>query len=77
MNKYYTRPCNFFYNNLQTHNIKKYSVNGNSHVYFDSIEIISRTSIKKVKINKIKYLSSGLKKKNRNRFKKNYFKKKF
>jgi len=63
MKKYYTRPCNFFYNNPRTLNKNKYTLNGNKDIYFDSIEIISRSSIKKVKVNKINYLSPVLKKK--------------
>ncbi len=77
MKKYYTRPCNFFYNNLQTHNNKKYTLDGNNHIYFDSIEIISRTSIKKIKVNKINHLSYALKKKVKLDLKKIISKKKF
>ena len=76
MKKYYTRPCNFFYNNSQTYNKYKYILNGNSDICFDSIEIITRNSTKKIKINKINYLSSILKKKIKSDLKKNYFKKK-
>ena len=63
MRKYYTRPCNFSYNNPRTLSKNKYNLNGNNYIYFDSVEIISRTSIKKVKVNKINYLSPVLKKK--------------
>ena len=77
MKKYYTRPCNFFYNSSQTHNKNKYHLNGNSHIYFDSIEIISRSSIKKIKINKINYLNNTLKKKIKSDLKKITSKKKF
>ena len=77
MKKYYTRPCNFFYNSSQIHNKHKYHLNGNSHIYFDSIEIISRSSIKKIKINKINYLNNTLKKKIKSDLKKITSKKKF
>ena len=77
MKKYYTRPCNFFYNNSQTYNKYKYILNGNSDICFDSIEIITRNSTKKIKINKINYLSSILKKKIKSDLKKITSKKKF
>ena len=50
MQKYYTRPCNFYYNKVSKDKVKKkisIPVNGNKSFSFDSIEIISRTNKKK------------------------------
>ena len=66
MSRYYTRVCNFYYGShskklvnknktIPLHQIKEIS--------FDQIEIITRKSIKKISINKIKYLSKTLKNK--------------
>ncbi len=76
MEKYYTRPCNFFYNSPYINN-NKYSLNGNNSIYFDSVEIITRSSKKRIKINRVKYLSTILKKKIKADLKKITSKKKF
>jgi len=66
MKKYYTRVCNFYYGNksVKLVNLKKtLPLNGNSHISFDQIEIISRNSKKLINIKDIKKLSISLKKK--------------
>ena len=60
MIKYYTRACNFYYNNTSLENIRKkisLPVGGNKLISFDTIEIISRTKKKKINIKKIKRTS--------------------
>ena len=50
MIKYYTRACNFYYNNTSLENIRKkisLPVGGNKLISFDTIEIISRKKKKK------------------------------
>ena len=64
MKKYYTRACNFFYGNNSKEKIKKKTalpLNGNNDISFDELEIISKNFKKKIKINKVKYLSKSLK----------------
>ena len=66
MIKYYTRACNFYYNNTSLENIRKkisLPVGGNKLISFDTIEIISRTKKKKINIKKIKELPKSIKKK--------------
>jgi cell division protease FtsH len=56
MRRYYTRVCNFYYGNesrLLVNSNKSIPLNGNRNISFDHIEIISRTSKKKISINKI------------------------
>ena len=65
MRRYYTRVCNFYYGDesrLLINNNKAIPLNGNKNISFDHIEIISRTSKKKISINKINGLSKSLKK---------------
>jgi dihydropteroate synthase len=64
MRRYYTRVCNFYYGNesrLLVNSNKAIPLNGNKNISFDHIEIISRTSKKKISINKINGLSKSLK----------------
>ena len=64
MRRYYTRVCNFFYGHesrLLVNSNKAIPLNGNKNISFDHIEIISRTSKKKIAINKINGLSKSLK----------------
>ena len=64
MRRYYTRVCNFYYgaNSKALIKTKKaLPLCGNSEISFDQVEIISRKSKKKVKINEIKYLPKNLK----------------
>jgi dihydropteroate synthase len=65
MRRYYTRACNFFYGNesrLLVNSNKSIPLNGNKNISFDQIEIISRTSRKKISINKINKQVKSLKK---------------
>ena len=65
MRRYYTRVCNFYFGNesrLLVNNNKSIPLNGNKNISFDHIEIISRTSKKKIPINKIDKLTKSLKK---------------
>ena len=64
MRRYYTRACNFYYGNesrLLVNSKKSIPLNGNKNISFDHIEIISRTSKKKISISKINGLSKSLK----------------
>ena len=66
MKKYYTRACNFYFGKTSKEKIKKklsLPVGGNNFISFDSIEIISRTSKKKINIKNIKHLPLRIKKK--------------
>ena len=65
MRRYYTRVCNFYYgkeSRLLVNTNKSIPLNGNIDISFDHIEIISRTSKKKIPINKINSLAKSLKK---------------
>jgi len=65
MRRYYTRVCNFYYgkeSRLLVNTNKSIPLNGNINISFDHIEIISRTSKKKIPINKISNLAKSLKK---------------
>ena len=65
MRRYYTRVCNFYYGKeslLLVNSNKSIPLNGNKSISFDHIEIISRTSKKKIPINKINSLAKSLKK---------------
>src|SRR5210317_1642630 len=64
MRRYYTRVCNFYYGHesrLLVNSNKAIPLNGNKNISFDHIEIISRTSKKKISINKINGVSKSLK----------------
>jgi dihydropteroate synthase len=63
MRRYYTRVCNFYYGHesrLLVNSNKTIPLNGNKNISFDHIEIISRTSKKKISINKINGLTKSL-----------------
>ena len=65
MPKYYTRACNFYYGKISkslVKNKKSIPLNGNKEISFDQIELISRNSKKKIKINKLSNLTKLLKK---------------
>ena len=65
MARYYTRACNFYYGNISKNLVKdkkSLPLNGNKEISFDQIELISRNSKKKIKINKISNLPKILKK---------------
>ena len=60
----YTRACNFYYGKISKLLVKKkvtLPLNGNNEISFDHIEIITRTSKKKISINKINGLTKSLK----------------
>ncbi len=66
MQKYYTRACNFYYNQKSIRNIKKkisFPIGGNKSCSFDTIEIITRFNKKKINIKSIKNLPPKIKKK--------------
>ena len=66
MTRYYTRVCNFYYGNHSKKLVNKkksISLNGIKEISFDQIEIITRSSKKKIFVNQIKYLPKLLKKK--------------
>ena len=66
MQKYYTRACNFYYNNTSKLKVKKnfsIPIGGNKSLSFDTIEIITRTNKKKINIRSIKNLPLKIKKK--------------
>ena len=67
MQKYYTKACNFYFGTKSKKKVKSklaLPLGGNSLISFDSLEIISRKSKKKISIKKIKTLPINLKKKN-------------
>ena len=66
MIKYYTRACNFYYGNISKEKIKKkisLPLNGNNLISFDSLELLSRKSKRKINIKDINKLPLKLKKK--------------
>jgi len=66
MIKYYTRACNFYYGNISKEKVKKkinLPLNGNQLISFDTIELITRKTKKKIKIKDIKKLPLKIKKK--------------
>ncbi len=66
MQKYYTRACNFYYNNTSKKYVKKkisLPISGNKSISFDTIEIITRTNKKKINIKSINKLPLKIKKK--------------
>jgi len=66
MTRYYTRACNFYYGKKSQNLInskKTLPLNGNKFISFDEVEIITRKSKKKIKVNSIKYLPTSIKKK--------------
>tara|TARA_B100001057_G_scaffold122342_1_gene121166 strand:+ start:1474 stop:2523 length:1050 start_codon:yes stop_codon:yes gene_type:complete len=66
MTRYYTRACNFYYgdNSKKLIKLKKaLPLNNRKDISFDHIEIMSRSSIKKISIHQIKKLPKNLKNK--------------
>ena len=64
MDKYYTKPCNFYFGKNSISKIKKKKslpLNGNRLVSFDSIEIISRKSSKTLGILEVNLLPKKVK----------------
>ena len=53
MIRYYTRACNFYYGSKSkslVKNNKALPLNGNDKISFDTIEIVSRKSVKQISI---------------------------
>ena len=66
MSRCYTRACNFYYGNLSKKLVKEKKtipLNGSNLISFDSIELITRKSKKKISINKVSSLPRLIKKK--------------
>ncbi len=66
MIKHYTKACNFYFGQISKEKIKKklsIPLNGNNLISFDTVEVISRKSKKRIKIKDIKKLSNIIKKK--------------
>ena len=66
MPRYYTRACNFYYGNLSKKLVKEKKtipLNGSNLISFDSIELITRKSKKKILIKKVNRLPRLIKKK--------------
>ncbi|MDA9598585.1 dihydropteroate synthase [Candidatus Pelagibacter sp.] len=66
MSRYYTRVCNFYYGSKSKKlikNNKTLPLSGNNQISFDKIEIITRSSKKKISIKHVNRLPKLLKKK--------------
>ena len=64
MDKYYTKPCNFYFGKNSVNKIKKKKslpLHGNRLISFDSVEILSRKSSKTLGILEVKLLPKKLK----------------
>ncbi len=66
MKRYYTRACNFYYGKESKNLIRKKKslpLNGKNEISFDHIEVITRTSKKKISVFNLGKLPKNLKKK--------------
>ena len=66
MQKYYTRACNFYFGKHSLKKVKKnlsLPLGGNKSISFDTIEIITRTSKRKLNIKQLNHLPINIKKK--------------
>ena len=66
MDKYYTKPCNFYFGKQSEKKVKtkqSFPLGENKLISFDSIEIISRKSKRLINIKKIGNLKKDLRKK--------------
>ena len=66
MDKYYTKPCNFYFGKQSEKKVKNKEslpIGGNRSISFDTIEIVSRKNKKLINIKKISKLSKNLRKK--------------
>ncbi len=66
MRRYYTRACNFYFGNqskVLVNKGKSISLHKINEISFDHVEIITRTSKKRISINQIKQLPNNIKKK--------------
>jgi len=62
MMKYYTKACNFYFGPISKEKVKKklsIPLHGNSLISFDTIEILSRKSNKKISIKRISKLKGN------------------
>ena len=65
MQKYYTRACNFYFGKNSLQKVKKklsLPLGGNKSISFDTIEIITRTSKRKLNIKQLNHLPKNIKK---------------
>ena len=61
MQKYYTRACNFYFGKHSLQKVKKnlsLPLGGNKSISFDTIEIITRNSKRKLNIKQLKFKNS-------------------
>ena len=66
MIKYYTRACNFFFGPISSEKVKRKQsipLHGNRLISFDTVEILTRKKVRRIKINKINKLNKNIKKK--------------
>ena len=66
MVKYYTRACNFYLGSVSKEKVKKKQsipLHGHNFISFDTIEVLSRKSFKRIDVKKINKLNKSLKKK--------------
>ena len=66
MSRYYTRACNFYFGPISKEKVKKrlsIPIHGNNLISFDTVEVFSRKSVKKVNIKEIKKLNNKLRNK--------------
>ena len=62
MDKYYTKPCNFYFGKQSEKKVKNKQslpIGGNRSISFDTIEIVSRKNKKLINIKKISKLSKN------------------
>ena len=61
MKRYYTRACNFTFSKKKLNlTSKRYFLHGNKNITFDTIEIISRNYIRKIKLESLKLLNKKI-----------------
>ena len=61
MKRYYTRACNFTFSKKKLSlTSKRYFLHGNKNISFDTIEIISRNYIRKIKVESLKLLNKKI-----------------
>ena len=66
MIKYYTRACNFFFGPISSEKVKRKQsipLHGNRLISFDTVEILTRKKVRRIKISKINKLNKNIKKK--------------
>ena len=66
MDKYYTKPCNFYFGIQSEERVRSKQslpLGGNKSISFDTVEIISRKNSKLIHIKEIRNLKLSLRKK--------------